>query len=89
MYLIAKHPHVQQKAQEEIDHVIGHSRLPDFNDRPHLPYIEAIYRELMRYEPPLGIGIPHCLMEDDTVNGYFLPKGLSHSTVVKQLTKLR
>ena len=36
---------------------------------------------------PLGIGIPHCLMEDDTINGYFLPKGLSHSTVVKQLTK--
>ena len=28
-------------------------------------------------------------MEDDTVNGYFLPKGLSDSTAVKQLTKPR
>jgi cytochrome P450 len=41
-----------------------------------LPYIEAIYREVFRYEPPLGIGIPHSLVEDDVVGGYFLPKGL-------------
>jgi hypothetical protein len=52
LYLIAKNPHVQRKAQEEIDRVIGKGRLPDLTDRPDLPYIEAIYRELLRYEPP-------------------------------------
>ena len=31
----------------------------------------------MRYEPPLGNGIPHALVDDDVVDGYFLPKGLS------------
>jgi len=77
LYLIAKNPQVQRKAQEEIDRVVGTSRLPDVNDRPDLPYIEAIYRELLRYEPPLSIGVPHCLVEDDIVNGYFIPKGLS------------
>jgi len=75
-YLIVKHPEVQRKAQEEIDRVVGSGRLPEVSDRPDLPYIEAIYRELLRYEPPLGIGIPHSLVEDDVVNGYFLPKGL-------------
>jgi hypothetical protein len=77
LYLIAQNPHVQRKAQEEIDHVVGTGRLPDVNNRPDLPYIEAMYRELLRYEPPLGIGVPHSLVEDDIVDEYFLPKGLS------------
>ncbi len=88
MYLIAKNPHVQKRAQEEIDRVIGHNRLPDANDRDDLPYIEAIYRELFRYEAPLGIGLPHALTEDDIVNGYFLPKGLSDLTTVERLVML-
>jgi len=29
----------------------------------------------LRYEPPIGLGIPHALVDDDIVNGYFLPKG--------------
>lgn len=76
LYLIAENPHVQRKAQEEIDHVVRNGRLPDVNDRPDLPYIEAIYRELLRYEPPVPIGVPHSLVENDVVDGYFLPKGL-------------
>lgn len=42
---------VQKKAQEEIDRVIGHERLPDFGDRKSLPYLEAIYLEVLRYRP--------------------------------------
>jgi cytochrome P450 len=83
LYLMAKNPRVQWKAQEEIDRVIGSGRLPDVNDRPDLPYIEAIYRELLRYEPPLGIGIPHSLVEDDVIDGYFLPKGSSSMAVLE------
>lgn len=85
LYLIAQNPHVQRKAQEEIVRVIGHNRLPVLTDRPDLPYIEAIYRETFRCHPPLGIGLPHSPVEDDIVDGYFLPKGLSDSTVVEPL----
>ena len=42
------HPHVLQKAHEEIDRVVGTSRLPDFDDRESLPYIEAIFQEVLR-----------------------------------------
>ncbi|KAF5385602.1 hypothetical protein D9757_006788 [Collybiopsis confluens] len=49
------HPKVQTKGQEEIDRVIGADRLPTFADRPSLPYIESIYRELMRLHPPLPL----------------------------------
>ena len=50
------HPDVQTKGQEEIDRVLGKDRLPTFGDRPSLPYVEAIYREVMRLHPALPLG---------------------------------
>ena len=49
-------PEVQQKAQEEIDRVIGNDRLPGFEDRENLPYIEALVKEVFRFHTvaPLG-----------------------------------
>lgn len=35
---MAMHPKVLKRAQEEIDHVVGGGRLPDFHDRESLPY---------------------------------------------------
>ena len=32
------HPEVLAKAQMEIDSVVGTDRMPDFSDRPNLPY---------------------------------------------------
>lgn len=43
------HPHVQRKAQEEIDRVVGSQRLPDFGDRDSLPYVQCVANEVMRY----------------------------------------
>ncbi|GAW09426.1 cytochrome p450 [Lentinula edodes] len=60
------HPNAQTKGQEEIDRVIGKDRLPTFEDRRHLPYVEAIYREVMRLHPPVPLGFPHISMEDDS-----------------------
>ena len=74
---MAKNPDIQKKAQAEIDRVIGSHRLPNFEDRQYLPYIEAIYREVFRSRPPLRINIPHSLSEDDHYKGYYLPKGWS------------
>ena len=66
---------IQEKAQREIDRVVGRHRLPDFSDRPTLPYLEAIYREVLRCRPPLNLGLPHSLTEDDHYKGYLIPKG--------------
>lgn len=41
-------PEVIKKAQEEIDRVVGHDRLPSFSDRPNLPYVEALCKEVLR-----------------------------------------
>lgn len=74
-YTMAANPDVQRKAQAELDRVIGSKRLPTFEDRESLPYIEAIYREVLRFRPPVPIGIPHCSTQDDHYKGYFIPKG--------------
>jgi cytochrome P450 len=49
-------PQVQRRAQTELDAVIGRDRLPTFDDRPHLPYIEALCKELMRWHIVTPIG---------------------------------
>ncbi|KIJ12558.1 hypothetical protein PAXINDRAFT_14638 [Paxillus involutus ATCC 200175] len=48
---MVENPHVWKRAQAEIDSVIGMDRLPEFDDRPSLPYVEAILRETMRWQP--------------------------------------
>jgi cytochrome P450 len=47
---------VQKRAQAEIDEVVGLDRLPNFDDRPHLPYVEAVLRETLRLYPVVPLG---------------------------------
>jgi hypothetical protein len=49
-------PDVQKKAQAELDAVVGNDRLPVMDDRPHLPYLDALLMEVLRYHPigPMG-----------------------------------
>lgn len=45
---MVQHPDVLKKAQDEMFKVIGDARLPDFDDRASLPYLECIIREVYR-----------------------------------------
>lgn len=71
---MAKYPEVQAKAQEEIDFVVGLDRLPCFEDRKNLPYVEAVAKEVMRWHCDIPTGVPHRAVEDDIHEGYFIPK---------------
>ena len=53
---MALYPEVQKKAQAEIDAVIGTTRLPDFHDRPSLPYINAVVKESSRWNLVAPVG---------------------------------
>ncbi|KAF8555762.1 cytochrome P450 [Imleria badia] len=66
---------VWKRAQAEIDSVVGMDRLPEFDDRPSLQYVDAIIRELLRWRPVLPIGVPHAAMQSDIYEGYYIPKG--------------
>ncbi|KAF6755815.1 cytochrome P450 [Ephemerocybe angulata] len=73
--LMALHPEVQKKAQEEIDSVVGVGQIPGFEDRDKLVYIDAIIREVFRWHCEVPLGLPHKASEDDVFEGYFIPKG--------------
>ncbi|KDQ62047.1 hypothetical protein JAAARDRAFT_148681 [Jaapia argillacea MUCL 33604] len=68
-------PDVQKKAQAEIDAVIGSDRLPSFEDRESLPYMESLLKEVFRWQPVAPLGLPHVATEDDVYEGYTIPKG--------------
>lgn len=67
-------PDIQKKAQVEIDAVVGPDRLPSFADRTSLPYIEAICKEILRWNVVLPCA-DHSVTEDDIHDGYNIPKG--------------
>ncbi|KAF9558962.1 cytochrome P450 [Agrocybe pediades] len=69
------YPEVVAKAREELDEVVGRSRLPSFDDLPQLPYIQAVVKELLRWRPVAPLGVPHSTTEDDWYEGYLIPKG--------------
>ncbi|KAL4254416.1 cytochrome P450 family protein [Abortiporus biennis] len=71
--VMVKYPHIFKKAQEEIDRVIGFDRLPDFDDRESLPYLNCVIKELYRWHPPTPLGVPHYSMKDDEYLGYNIP----------------
>ncbi|KAJ7019331.1 cytochrome P450 [Mycena alexandri] len=75
IHMMVLHPDIQEKAQAELDAVVGDKRLPNFDDRESLPYIDALYREIMRLHGPAPLGVPHSSSEDDVFNGFFIPKG--------------
>ncbi|KAK0480065.1 cytochrome P450 [Armillaria novae-zelandiae] len=69
------YPEVQAKARAELDAVVGTTRLPNFDDRPQLPYIEAILSEALRWNPVVPMGVAHCSVNADIYRGYYIPAG--------------
>ena len=65
MLAMLQHPEVQGRTQAEIDAVIGTDRLPNFDDRPNLPYVEAVLLETLRLYAvgPLGKCLDHAHLD--------------------------
>ncbi|KAG2131395.1 cytochrome P450 [Suillus clintonianus] len=68
-------PEIQVKAHTLIDAVVGASRLPTFEDRSSLQYIDAILRETLRWHPILPLSTPHASVDSDVYEGFYIPKG--------------
>ena len=60
---MALYPEVQKRAQEEIDHVIGTDRLPTLADKDKLPYINAVVKEVLRWNVVAPTGILNLALE--------------------------
>jgi hypothetical protein len=73
------HPEVQKQAQAEIDAVVGTDRLPTLADREYLPFVDALVKEVFRWNPVAPQGKFSLLMSvpsapdgtDANLFGYF------------------
>ncbi|KAL2802186.1 cytochrome P450 [Aspergillus granulosus] len=68
-----------KKAQNLLDEVVGRDRMPTFEDRPKLAYIDAIASETLRWRPVAVSGVPHFIKVQDEYMGYHIP---ANSTVL-------
>ncbi|KAK1672380.1 cytochrome P450 [Colletotrichum godetiae] len=69
------YPRVLHKAQAMVDEVVGQDRLPVYEDREKMPYVDAMIEEVMRWRPILPAGLDHATVEEDEYKGYRIPKG--------------
>ncbi|KAF1978602.1 cytochrome P450 [Bimuria novae-zelandiae CBS 107.79] len=75
---MAAHGDVQRRAQEEVDAVFG-NEMPSKVERRDLPYVRAVFWEVLRWRPSFPLTLPHATSKDDIYNGYFIP---ARSTVI-------
>ncbi|KAK7692435.1 hypothetical protein QCA50_004060 [Cerrena zonata] len=72
---VVANPAIQARAQAEIDHVIGSKRCPEPDDFEHLPYLQALVKEVHRYCPVTPLAVPHATIADERIGNYVIPKG--------------
>ncbi|XP_059341655.1 cytochrome P450 2C5-like [Ammospiza nelsoni] len=75
LLMLAKHPHIQAKVQEEIDAVVGSGRAPSTEDKLRMPYTNAVIHELQRFHKTRIENFPRMVTQDVLFRGYTIPKG--------------
>lgn len=65
---------MQLRLQQEVDSVVGRSRLPSIVDQSELPYVMAFIYEVMRFTSFVPLTIPHSTVNDTSIMGYTIPK---------------
>ncbi|TAH37275.1 MAG: cytochrome P450 [Planctomycetota bacterium] len=70
--LLALHPQAERRLRSELDGVLG-GRAPDPSDCDALDYTRRVLQESLRLYPPAWF-IPRAVLEDVTLDGYYLPQ---------------
>ena len=65
-----------ERLREEIDSVVGKTRLIQETDLPKLPYLQAVIKESLRLHPP-GVLLPREFEQGCKIGGFYIPKGTS------------
>jgi methyl farnesoate epoxidase/farnesoate epoxidase len=74
--LLVQYPEIQKKIREEIDQVVGRSRMVSYSDKPSLKYLEATLLEILRISNVAPIGARRAA-HTYKFGEYTIPKGTS------------
>lgn len=80
--ILMKYPKVQARVQEEIDRVVGRSRMPSLEDRVNMPYTDAVIHEVQRFADVIPMNLPHRVIRDTPFRGFVIPKGTDVITLL-------
>ncbi|GJN13178.1 hypothetical protein PR202_ga31522 [Eleusine coracana subsp. coracana] len=72
---LVRHPDVLNKAQQELDAVVGRDRLVSESDLPRLAYLMAVIKETFRLHPSTPLSLPRVAAEECDVAGFRIPRG--------------
>ena len=87
LLFMARYPNVQKKVQEEMGSVVGLGMAPSLQDKPKLPYTEAVLMEIQRYANILPNGANHSSSQDIVVNGMTIPAGTLFIPLMVEILK--
>lgn len=73
LYLL-HNPDTQKRMRKEIYNDVASGRFPSLDDKPKLPFCEAVCYEVLRISNVAPTTGPHALKDDVTMNGYVIPK---------------
>jgi cytochrome P450 len=74
LLLLSVNPHIQDAFYEEIDRVIGCSRLPEASDEDNMIYTQALIQEILRYTSIAPMAVFHSAIQDVRFHGFKIPK---------------
>ncbi|XP_006455052.1 hypothetical protein AGABI2DRAFT_209318 [Agaricus bisporus var. bisporus H97] len=72
--MMLKNRDVQCEVQRELDSVIGSDRMPTMSDLSRLPYLSAVIKETLRWNPVAPLSVPRMTTSEDVYDGYYIPK---------------
>uniref|UniRef100_A0A8C4LGQ2 Cytochrome P450 3A n=1 Tax=Equus asinus asinus TaxID=83772 RepID=A0A8C4LGQ2_EQUAS len=74
LYLLATHPDVQQKLQEEIDATFPNKAPPTYDALLQMDYLDMVLNESLRLFP-VAVRLERLCKKDVEIDGVFIPKG--------------
>ncbi|KAK1552245.1 hypothetical protein Q3G72_013105 [Acer saccharum] len=70
---LLNHPDAFKKVRQEIESVIGRTRLVEETDIPSLPYLQAVVKETLRLYPPAPVTTREC-RQNCRIKGFDIPE---------------